>query len=152
MAWLRLAPRPRADADGPAAAPSKATPIAVVFRADLQWLLAAARAGRPPGEPTVGATAEIIDILRRRGASFASDLAAATRRLPDDIERGLWDGVTRGLVMCDGFGAIRARIAGSRGRVPPRRFSRLGRAAPPTAASAGRWALVPPPRTESHRP
>src|SRR6202035_3635799 len=50
VAWLRLAPRARADADGPAAAPSKATPIAVVFRSDLSWLLEAARAGGAPGE------------------------------------------------------------------------------------------------------
>ncbi len=144
VAWLRLAPRPRADADGPTAAPSKATPISVVFRGDLGWLLEAARAVAPPGEPTVGATAEIIDVLRQRGASFAADLREATRRLPDDVERGLWEGVTRGLIMCDGFGAIRARVAGSRTRPPTPRLSRLGRAAPATAASAGRWALVPP--------
>jgi hypothetical protein len=36
---------------------------------------------------------------------------AATRRLAND-ERGLWDGVARGLVVCDGFGAIRARVGG----------------------------------------
>jgi len=143
VAWLRLSPRARADADGPVGAPSKATPIAVVFRSDLSWLLAAARAGAPPGEPTVGATAEIIDSLREQGASFASDLAVATRRLPDDVERGLWDGVTRGLIMCDGFGAIRARVAGNRSRPAPRRMSRLGRVTRAGAGSAGRWALVP---------
>jgi ATP-dependent Lhr-like helicase len=145
VAWLRLAPRPRPDADTAAAAPSKATPIAVVFRSDLQWLLDAARAALPVGEPTVGATAEILEVLRTRGASFASDLAVATRRLPDDVERGLWEGVTRGLIMCDGFGAIRARVATSRTRLPPRRLSRLGRAAPTNVGSgaAGRWALVP---------
>jgi ATP-dependent Lhr-like helicase len=145
VAWLRLAPRPRPDADAAAAAPSKATPIAVVFRSDLQWLLEAARAATAVGEPTVGATAEILEVLRTRGASFASDLAVATRRLPDDVERGLWEGVTRGLIMCDGFGAIRARVASGRTRPPPRRLSRLGRAAPTNMGSgaAGRWALVP---------
>ncbi|HYV60255.1 MAG TPA: DEAD/DEAH box helicase, partial [Acidimicrobiia bacterium] len=39
VAWLRLTPRARDDPDAPAGAPSKATPIAVVFRADLAWLL-----------------------------------------------------------------------------------------------------------------
>ncbi|MDQ3898041.1 MAG: DEAD/DEAH box helicase, partial [Actinomycetota bacterium] len=92
VAWLRLTPRTVDDPDTPPAAPSKATPIAVVFRADLAWLLAAARTGVSTVEPSVGATAEVLDVLRRRGASFATDLAAATRRLPDDIERGLWDG------------------------------------------------------------
>jgi ATP-dependent Lhr-like helicase len=168
VAWLRLTPRSRDDPDVPAAAPSKATPIAVVLRDDLGWLLAAARSGVQPVEPAAGATAEIAEVLRQRGACFAGDLAAATRRLPEDIERGLWDGVARGLVMSDGFGAIRARVAGRQpsgrsvsGRPPsagarlrvggagyrPRqqRFSRLARSERATAASAGRWSLVPAP-------
>ena len=155
-AWLRLTPRARMD-DGPAAAPSKATPISVVFRSDLPWLLDAARTGVSPGEPSVGATAEIIEILRKQGASFATELGATARRLPDDVERGLWDGVARGLVMCDGFAAIRARVAGNggggsrsvgarpNGSASPygRRVSRFNRAARATGGSAGRWALVP---------
>ena len=150
-AWLRLTPRPRAD-DGPAVGPSKATPISVVFRSDLAWLLEAARPGAAVLEPSVGATAEIIEILRQQGASFATELAALARRLPDDIERGLWDGVARGLIMCDGFAAIRARVgggstAGSRqngsGSPYGRRMSRFNRATRPTSGSAGRWALVP---------
>ncbi|HEY8524336.1 MAG TPA: DEAD/DEAH box helicase [Acidimicrobiales bacterium] len=182
VAWLRLAPPPRDESQqaAPPAAPSKATPIAVVLRADLPWLLAAARAtGRgPTAAPEVGPTAEVVEVLRERGACFATELASATGRLPDDVERGLWDGVARGLVMSDGFGAIRARVAGSRsagrdrgfrgggargggaarlralgsgspgvgGRAAgrPARISRLGRTARPTAASAGRWSLVPP--------
>jgi ATP-dependent Lhr-like helicase len=125
----------------------------VVFRSDLDWLLEAARTAAPAAEPTVGATAEIIEVLRARGASFAADLAAATRRLPDDIERGLWEGVTRGLIMCDGFGAIRARVSSPRSRPPARRLSRLGRAAPGSmgVAAAGRWALVPTPHVELDR-
>jgi ATP-dependent helicase Lhr and Lhr-like helicase len=151
VAWLRLVPRTRPDADGPAAAPSKATPIAVVFRSDLGWLLDAARTGASPTAPSVGATAEIIELLHQQGASFATDLVAATRRLPDDIERGLWDGVTRGLVMCDGFGAIRARVAGTRGRPAPRRMSRLGRTGRASLGSAGRWSLVPAPQAAGDR-
>ncbi|HEY2430105.1 MAG TPA: helicase-related protein, partial [Acidimicrobiales bacterium] len=154
VAWLRLTPRPSAVVDGPPAAPSKATPIAVVLRADLEWLLAAARAGTVAVEPAVGAAAEIVEALRQRGACFATDLGGATRRLPEDIERGLWDGVARGLVMCDGFAAIRARVAAASPSGPPRlsavgrgrrngwagRGARGGR---PTVSSAGRWALVP---------
>ena len=74
VGWLRLAaPGPGRRATGPSAAPSKATPIAVVFRQDLGWLLAAARVGGDPAEPAVGATAEIARgppqpgrVLRRR--------------------------------------------------------------------------------------
>jgi len=63
VAWLRLNP-PARDADAPAMAPSKATPISVIARADLPWLLAAARVGTDPTEPVVGGTAEILAVLR----------------------------------------------------------------------------------------
>jgi ATP-dependent helicase Lhr and Lhr-like helicase len=153
VAWLRLTPRAGArEADGatpgPPSAPSKATPIAVVMRSDLPWLLEAARGESEVVEPEVGATAEIVEVLRARGACFASELTSVTRRLPDDVERGLWDGVARGLIMSDGFGAIRARVAGSSNRRPqPRhRRARLSPRRTPvrtTGASAGRWSLVP---------
>jgi len=99
----------------------------------------------------VGAAAEIVEVLRDRGACFAGELGVATRRLPEDVERGLWDGVARGLIMSDGFGAIRARVVGGNGssdRRGPRhlrtqRLTRLSRAGRSTSASAGRWSLVP---------
>jgi ATP-dependent helicase Lhr and Lhr-like helicase len=142
VAWLRLTP-PARDADAPAVAPSKATPISVVARADLPWLLPAARVGTDPAEPLVGGTAEILEVLRDRGACFAAELGAATNRLPEDVERALWDGVARGLVMSDGFGAIRARVTHGKRTGEIRRFSRLARGARPVAAAAGRWSLVP---------
>jgi ATP-dependent Lhr-like helicase len=142
VAWLRLTPPPR-DADAPAMAPSKATPISVIARADLPWLLAAARVGTDPAEPVVGGTAEILEVLRDRGACFAAELGDATNRLPEDIERALWDGVARGLIMSDGFGAIRARVTAGTRTTEVRRFSRLARGARPAAAAAGRWSLVP---------
>jgi ATP-dependent Lhr-like helicase len=147
VAWLRMTPRPRDDDSPSTTAPSKATPISLVMRQDLDWLLAAARTTTATVEPSVGATAEVLEILRSRGASFARDLATATRRLPDDIERALWDGLARGLIMCDGFGAIRSRVAPERSRPHnsnrPVRLSRLGRSVRPSGAAAGRWSLVP---------
>jgi ATP-dependent Lhr-like helicase len=142
VAWLRLTPRPR-DVDAPATAPSKATPISVVCRADLAWLLEAARTGTHPDEPAVGGTAEVLEVLRARGACFANELGSATHRLPEDIERALWDGVARGLVMSDGFGAIRARLTPGKRTDEVRRFSRLARMSRATTAAAGRWSLVP---------
>ncbi|MGZ6975387.1 MAG: DEAD/DEAH box helicase [Acidimicrobiia bacterium] len=142
VGWLRLTPRPRDDADAPVGQPSKATPISVVFRADVPWLLEAARSGGDPPEPTVGATSEILEVLRERGASFSAELEVATRRLPEDVERALWDGVARGLLTADGFGAVRARVNDSR-KPDPRRFSRLLRGAQAAPAAAGRWSIVP---------
>jgi ATP-dependent helicase Lhr and Lhr-like helicase len=144
VSWLRLTPRARDDADAPAGSPSKSTPISVVLRGDLDWLLDAARDAGDPAEPTVGATAEILEVLRTRGACFAAELAATTHRLPDDVERALWDGVARGLFTSDGFAAIRARVSGAaRGPSFPARRARLRRAAALTASGAGRWSLVP---------
>src|SRR5262249_5693161 len=124
VGWLRLAPPPR-DADAPTGAPNKATPIAVLFRDDLPWLLEAARGETDPIEPDAGSSAEIVEALRARGACFASELVTATNRLPEDIERGLWGGVTRGLIASDGFGALRHRV--DKGATPPAAPTRLSR-------------------------
>ena len=132
--------RPARNIDAPAVAPSKATPISLVARVDLPWLLMASRATGDPGEPVVGATAEVIEVLRERGACFAGELGAATNRLPEDIERALWDGVARGLVMSDGFGAIRARVNPTKRSTEGRRFSRLARG--PAARDRGGRSLV----------
>jgi ATP-dependent Lhr-like helicase len=147
VAWLRLTPRACDDPGVPSsAAPSKATPIAVVLRTDLRWLLAAARGSDDETSPPAsGGTAELLRVLRERGASFVTDLAAASRRLPDDVERALWDGLARGLIMCDGFAAIRSLMKVGRGPVAPTpwRFSALRRSPAAASALAGRWSLVP---------
>jgi ATP-dependent helicase Lhr and Lhr-like helicase len=146
VGWLRLSPRSRDaarnGADAPVGPPSKATRIAVVFRDDTPWLLEAARGTEPPAEPTVGGTAEVLAVLRERGACFAGELGAATGRLPEDIERALWDGVARGLVTADGFGAVRSRVGAAR-RTGSRRMSRLLRGAGSSTPAAGRWSVVP---------
>ena len=135
-AWLRLSPRPQKEGTGP----SKATPISVVFRSDLGWLLAE---GAEPQE-SEGTLRSVLDHLAARGACFASDLVASARLRPDDVERALWEGVARGLVMCDGFEAIRARMAPETAVVRrPRRFGYGARPSGGTASSAGRWSLVP---------
>jgi ATP-dependent Lhr-like helicase len=154
VTWLRLSPR-TGENDAPVGPPSKATPIAVLFRDDLHWLLETARFEADPIEPPVGATAEIVDALRVRGACFASELCEATNRLPEDVERGLWAGVTRGLLSSDGFNAIRRRVdkrsptPAARGEAA--RLSRLLRGGRPRGSAAGRWALVPAPNADLDR-
>ena len=149
VAWLRLNPRVY-DLDATAGPPSKATPIAVLFRDDLPWLLEATRGGTDLVDPLVGATTEILEVLRARGACFATELCAATNRLPEDVERGLWSGVTRGLLSSDGFGAIRERVdKRASTRNEPARLSRLMRGARTRGTSAGRWSLVPTVDSES---
>src|SRR2546429_6649914 len=55
VAWLRLTPGAR-EADAPAGAPPKATPIAGLVRTDLPRLLHAARPRTQLAEPSGGAT------------------------------------------------------------------------------------------------
>src|SRR5205823_4216433 len=83
-------------------------------------------------------------VLGTRGASFLNDISVALRRSADDVERALWDGVARGLIMCDGFAAIRSLIGTPSRAVMARpwRFSHLRRRSVSSGA-AGRWSLVP---------
>ncbi len=161
LAWLRLTP-PNTPAKANTMAPRKATPITLVFREDLNWLLAAAR-GTSPEPPGAGPIQEIAEILQTQGASFMPDLADATHRLPDDIERALWNGVALGLFTADGFAAVRALLNRStrrpnrhrpgqnlRSQALRARAMRTNRAfnngaSRETHAAPGRWSLVQQP-------
>jgi ATP-dependent Lhr-like helicase len=156
VAWGRLSLVERA-ADGEDAAtspprrsgktPSRRTPITFMLRQDLPWLLQAHRGGAVPAEPSAGSGREVLDALRARGAQFHSELQAVTRRLPTEVEEGLWDGVARGLITADGFNAVRsllhARTRFARRQRPyPRRGSR-GRRGTWRQGVEGRWTLLP---------
>ncbi|HTW08516.1 MAG TPA: hypothetical protein VME46_13450, partial [Acidimicrobiales bacterium] len=153
VSWGRLSLRPPAlEGAGRrgASTPSRATPVTFTLRADLPWLLRAKRATTAPEEPAHGPAREVLDVLRAHGAVFASDLPAATRRLPEEVQVGLWDLVARGLVTADGFAAVRSlfsrRDDWSRRHLPDRR--RLGLRPNPAARIAvrqpggGRWSLL----------
>ena len=90
--------------------PSRATPITLAMREDTDWLLAAIRGEETPELPEAGATAEILEALEAKGARFLAELAADTGRLPTDVENGLGDGIARGLLTADSFGALRSLL------------------------------------------
>ena len=144
--WLRLSPPPTANPDRRSSGPSKATPVSIVHREDLTWLLSAVRGDTQPPIPELGAVAEIAETLQRSGARFVSELATETRRLTSDIEAALWEGVARGLFTADGFEAVRALTSKARRQTrPTRSVSRLRKAGPRSSFGAGRWSLVPHP-------
>jgi ATP-dependent Lhr-like helicase len=123
--------------------PSRTTPITLAIRDDLPWLLQAARGDRIPPEPAPGRTADVLDALRGQGALFRSDITTLTHRLPGEVEEGLWEAVTRGLVTADGFEAVRSLLYRRRvARAPDRRRLRRGSGGI-AARSAGRWSLLP---------
>ena len=127
--------------------PSRRTPITFMLRQDLPWLLQAHRGGAIPAEPTAGCGREVLDALRERGALFHPDLQVVTGRLPTEVEEGLWDGVARGLITADGWGAIRsllnARTRFARRQRPYPRPGPRGRRRSWRHAVEGRWTLLP---------
>ena len=147
LAWGRLGLR-RGDEMRPGTATSRATPVTLGLRGDFDWLTAAARGTETPAVPEAGAVAEIAESLERHGARFAGELAADCGRLVTDIESGLTDGVARGLLTADSFGALRSLLGGPRrgshgARLQPRRGLRRG--AQGLTGPVGRWSLLAAP-------
>jgi len=140
VAWGRLS------ADGAAEeiprrrnAPTRNAPVTLALRDDLPWLLAAVGGPPPPLGPSALALAEV---LSRRGASFLSELAQATGRLPAELEPALWELVSAGVATCDGFSGLRTLVD------PPAR----GRIVRRPALAGGRWSILRAPAPPSDPP
>jgi ATP-dependent Lhr-like helicase len=117
----------------------------LAFRADLPWLQQALR-GKPsePGSELSSDAARLVACLEQRGALFASELASALGVSRRELNQALWDGVARGLVASDGFGALR-NLLGARDLEQPAQPTRgLRRGGSSRLGREGRWALLPP--------
>jgi ATP-dependent Lhr-like helicase len=120
---------------------SRATPITMVLRDSLDWILG------PNGQDAEGLTGgakEVVEVLSRRGASFLADIVSATQRLPSDVEEALWTLAASGRVTVDGVEALRQRL-GSTARRPRRngRDSRGNRrSGPERRRGYSRWSLL----------
>jgi ATP-dependent Lhr-like helicase len=128
---------------------SATVPLALLLRRDLAWLLDP----RPePGAPTItpsgtpsGPALDVLTHLGRAGASFVEDIAASVRRLRIEVEEGLCELVTAGLVTGDGFAGLRSLLHSEKRRRP-----RPGRPAPARPSpGTGRWARLVPPAAPS---
>ncbi len=127
--WGRLWSAPLPDEQAPAVlrtVPLASTPVLWLRRDQLEDYLELSPGADPA---TLGSHARrVLDALASAGAQFQHELARATGLLPDHLEAGLSELITRGLVTCDAFQAVRILLLPS-GR---RRQTR-----PP----AGRWSL-----------
>lgn len=138
--WGRLSPHPAlatVDEGGTGARvrPSRAARIAVFLREDAPWLIGGSETGSE-SEALSHAAREILEALKRDGASFLPELVRSTGRLTSEVEDGLWELTSGGLVTADGFDNLRALIDPKR-----RRGQGKGRHHRPRHA-AGRWALL----------
>jgi ATP-dependent Lhr-like helicase len=118
---------------------SRATHVTLALREALDWLL---DPNQEPDEHPAGAAGELLEMLTVRGACFTSDLVARTRRLPSDVEEGLWTLAAAGRVTSDSFETLRARLNSSsdRGHRDSRRNSRHFR----QRGGFSRWSLLEP--------
>ena len=124
---------------------SRSTPMTLALRDSLDWLL------DPPPEGDLeltGALKETADVLSRRGASFLSEIMAATRRLSSDVEEALWHLAAAGRVTADGMEPLRARISGKPDR--GRRAGRLRRQGRQRRNGFSRWSLLEAVTPHSH--
>jgi len=146
VSWGRLSVKDMTlDAAAAPSRPSRATPITLALRDDLSWLLRAARGDLSPAEPGPGGTLAVLEALRGQGALFRHDLVAVTGLPAEEIDRALWDAVSRGLVTADGFRAVRSLLRrGTRESFPARRGLRRG-VRGTTGGASGRWSLLPNP-------
>ena len=136
LAWGRFARR--AGAEPPASGLSRNGPVSVGLRDDLDWLLDPLDADLA----LTGAAADVYEYLRDHGASFTPDIVSGARRLPSEVNEGLWVLAAAGAVTADGFGALRGLISGVAKRTPRRshfaRRSQLGAA----SRMGSRWSLL----------
>ncbi len=140
LVWGRLQP-PRVTDDSRAKVLTRVSPISLVRRADLRWLVPAER------NVSVGAARwdaqAAYEALVNHGALFFDDLLAVTKLLPSQLEDALRELAALGLVTSDGFAALRALISKSRlgHKHRLKRRNTNGRAA---YSQGGRWSRFPP--------
>ena len=114
---------------------TRTAPIGLGLRDDMPWLLDEA-----PGDETnfSAAARDVLEFLRKRGASFFPEIAAGARRLPSEVEEALWQLVAAGIVTADSFAALRSLTSGETKRLERSRRRRRQ----PRGTREGRWSLL----------
>jgi len=145
VVWGRVSLQKNAQQSGAPQSPgrpsfSRATPITMVLRDSLDWVLGPTERD---AAGLTGAAKEVVEVLSRRGASFLSDIVSATNRLPSDVDEALWTLAASGRVTVDGVEALRQRLGGAVRRPQRRgRNARLKRDGQQRRRSYSRWSLL----------
>ena len=121
--------------------PTSLAPISLFPRNDANWLLGLARKG-PKGpqawlpENLSSVARTVYHYLSQRGASFFADVTHGTNQLQAEVEQGLWELASIGLVTADGFDNLRALL-------DPKRRRGIGRHQKQRPRhTIGRWSLL----------
>lgn len=149
VTWGRLYPPARdPDKSRPHATLTRVAPVSICLREDLTWLLETAS---DASWESLGSQAqEVAQILKQRGAVFATDVLQECRMLPSQLDDVLGELVTRGWVTADGFSGLRSLIQegdSQRGRSGTGRGAKVVRQR--RNMTVGRWTLWRGPDTAS---
>ena len=119
--------------------PTSVAPITFFIREESDWMQPRLSDDEQSYEGILSdSSRNVLEYLRRRGASFFADIVRSTGKLKAEIETALWELVAAGMVAADGFENLRSLITPAR------------RAAPGTPKVAkprhtpGRWSLLYP--------
>jgi ATP-dependent Lhr-like helicase len=114
---------------------TRSAPVGLCMREDLLWLLDQA----PADENSLSIIArDVLEFLRRRGASFFAEMVAGTRHLPAEVEEAVWQLVAAGLATADSFTALRSLVSGENKRLERSRRRRQRQ----RRTREGRWSLL----------
>lgn len=154
VAWGRLAINlgdPEQDAAAKTRrrrAPTRSAPLALFLREDAAQLLQPSPCDPGNTENLSPVAVDVLAALEQRGASFLVDLARNSRRLPTEIEEGLWELVAAGLVTGDGVAGLRTLLLpeskrkNMRSRPSPALRAIGGGRTKRRAIPTGRWSLL----------
>ncbi|MXX10189.1 MAG: DEAD/DEAH box helicase [Nitrospira sp. SB0667_bin_9] len=121
--------------------PTSLAPISLFPRHSTEWLLTLARKGPRSQlawlpEQLTAVARTVYDYLSQQGASFFADVTHGTNQLQAEVEQGLWELASIGLVTADGFDNLRALL-------DPKRRRGIGRHQKQRPRhTIGRWSLL----------
>ncbi len=117
--------------------PTSVAPITFFVRDEADWMTCLPKSGANADLSRLSYAAQTVEqFLAQRGASFFADIVRGTGLLKTQIEMGLWELVTAGLVSADGFDNLRSLI-------DPKRRSGQGRGLTKRFRdNYGRWTLL----------
>lgn len=135
IGWGRIS-SPLKDQEAPRKriVPSSVSPITFFIREDCDWLSQSFELDEEMNGLSHIAK-NIFSFLQKHGASFFIDIVKNVDHLKSEVENGLWELVTAGLITADGFDNLRSLIDARR------RLGKNGRNRLKTYGS-GRWSVL----------
>lgn len=136
IAWGRIS-SPLLNSDGETKkriTPTSVSPVTFFVREESEWLTHSLRNEETLSNISTVAR-DIYTYLKTNGASFFIDIVKGVNHLKSEVENGLWELVTAGLITADAFDNLRSLID------PRRRLGKTGRRRI-KSYSSGRWAIL----------